>query len=58
MFLEISQNSQEKNCVRVSFLIKLQAQASHFIKQETLTQVFWCEYSEISDNPFLTEHFR
>ena len=28
MFLEISQNSQENNCARVSFLIKLQA--SHF----------------------------
>ena len=25
MFLEISQNSQEDTCVRVSFLIKLQA---------------------------------
>ena len=25
MFLEISQNSQENNCARVSFLIKLQA---------------------------------
>ena len=25
MFLEILQNSQEKNCARVSFLIKLQA---------------------------------
>ena len=24
MFLEISQNSQENNCARVSFLIKLQ----------------------------------
>ena len=25
VFLEISQNSQENSCVRVSFLIKLQA---------------------------------
>ena len=25
VFLEISQNSQEKSCTRVSFLIKLQA---------------------------------
>ena len=25
VFLEISQNSQENNCARVSFLIKLQA---------------------------------
>ena len=27
VFLEISQNSQESTCVRVSFLIKLQAEA-------------------------------
>ena len=28
MFLEISQNSQENTCARVSFLIKLQASVS------------------------------
>ena len=28
MFLEIAQNSQENNCARVSFLIKLQTEAS------------------------------
>ena len=33
--LEISQNSQQNTCARVSFLIKLQ-----FIKKETLAQVF------------------
>ena len=38
MFLKIPQNSQEKNCARVSFLIKLQA--CKFIKKETLPQVF------------------
>ena len=41
MFLEISQNSQENACARVSFLIKLQA-----IKKETLVQVFSCEFDE------------
>ena len=36
VFLETSQNSQENTCVRVSFLIKLQAAACNFIKKETL----------------------
>ena len=40
VFLEISQNSQENTCARVSFLINLHAQANEFIKKETLTQVF------------------
>ena len=50
MFLEISQNSQENTCARVSFLIK-------FIKKETVAQAFSCEFCEISKNNFLTEHF-
>ena len=49
VFLEISQNSQENKCARVSFLIKLQA---YFIKKETLAQVFPCEFCEISKNTF------
>ena len=52
VFLEISQNSQENTCDRVSFLIKLQASASNFIKKETLAQVFSCEFCEISKNTF------
>ena len=40
MFLEISQNSQENTCARVSFLIKLQASGP---------SVF-CEFCEISKN--------
>ena len=51
MFLEISQNSQENNCVRVSFLIKLQAK-----KKETLAQALSCEFCEISKNNFFAEH--
>ena len=31
--LEISQNSQENTCARVSFLIKLQTQATPFLKE-------------------------
>ena len=40
VFLEISQNSQENTCARVSFLINL--------KNETLARVFSCEFSKIS----------
>ena len=47
VFLIISQNSQENTCVRVFFLMKLQ----------TLTQMFFCEFCEISKNTFFTEHF-
>ena len=52
VFLEISQNSQENTCVRVSFLIKLQTEACNFIKKETLTQVISCKFWEISKNTF------
>ena len=40
LFLEISQNSQENTCARVSFLIKM----------------FSCEFCEISKSTFFTEH--
>ena len=56
MFLEISQNSQENNCTRVSILIKLQVSDLKLIKKETLTKVFSCEFYEISKNTFFTEH--
>ena len=44
-------NSQENTCTRVSFLTKLL-----FFKKETLAQVFFCEFCEISKNTFFTEH--
>ena len=47
LFLEISQNSQEDTWARVSFLLKLQA-------WETLTQVFSCEFCEISKSTYRT----
>ena len=56
VLLEISQNSQENTCARVSFLIKLQALACNFIKKETLAQVFSCKFCKISKNIFFTEH--
>ena len=49
VFLEISKNSQENTCAKVSFSI---------IKKETLAQVFSCEFYEISKNTFFTEHLR
>ena len=50
VFLEISLNSQENICARVCFLIKFQA--CNFIKKETLSQVFTCEFSEIFKSTF------
>ena len=48
IFFEISQNSQEMTCAKVSFLIKF-----YFIKKESLAQVFSYELYEISKNTFL-----
>ena len=48
----MSQNSQENTCASDYFLIKLQAEPCNFIKKETLTQVFSCEFCEISKNTF------
>ena len=48
VFLEISQNSSENTCARVSFLIKLQASE----------QIFYCECCEISKNTFFKEQLR
>ena len=52
VFLEISQNSQENTCVRVSFLTTLQASACNLIKNETLAQVLSCEFFEICKKTF------
>ena len=52
VLLEILQNSQENTCTRVSFLIKLQAEACNFIKKETQAQLFSFEFFEISKNTF------
>ena len=43
-FLEISQNSQENTCARVSF--------SFFIKRETLTRVFLWILRNVSEHLF------
>ena len=52
VFLIIWENSQEHTCVRVSFLIKLQASACNFIKKETLAHVFSCEFFKVCKNSF------
>ena len=48
--LKISQNWQENTCASISFLIKLHA--CNFIEKETLAQVIFCEFCEISKNTF------
>ena len=48
VFLQISKNSQENTCAWVSFLIILQALGLQLYLKETLAQVFFCEFSEIS----------
>ena len=55
---KVSQNSQEKTCARVSFLIKLQASTCNFIKKETLVQVFSCGFCEIFKNIFFYRTLR
>ena len=52
LFLEISQNSQENTCARVSFLIKLQASTCNFIKKKTGTGVLHIQLSLV---PFLLD---
>ena len=51
VFIKTFQNSQERTCVRVSFLIKLQP-ACNFIYKETLSQVLCYEFCEIFKGTF------
>ena len=44
-----------KHLFRVSFLIKLQAEASNFFRKETLIQIFLCEFCEIFKNTYFYE---
>ena len=57
MFLEISQNSQEHTCARVSILIKYKPESCNFIKIETLALVP-VNLVKFLRTPFLTEHLR
>ena len=58
MLLEISQNSQENTCARVSFLIKLQASACNFIKKKLWHSCFLVNFVKFIRTPFVTEHLR
>ena len=42
LFLKISQNSQENNCARVSFLVKLQAKHTQTIRRQFADELFKC----------------
>ena len=53
MFLEISQNSQENTCARVSFFNKVAGlRLAILLKNESLAQVFSCEFCEVSKKTF------
>ena len=53
VFLEISQNSQENTCARVSFWIKLMPEACNFIKKETRAQLFPVNFVKFLRTSFL-----
>ena len=55
MFLEISQNSQENTCARVSFLIKLRAT---LLKKRLWHRCFPLNFAKFLRTLFLTEHLR
>ena len=58
LFLEISQNSQENTCARVSFLIKLQAAPATLLKKRLWHRCFPVNFAKFLRTPFLTEHLR
>ena len=53
--LEIINRSSHRRCSVKKVFLEF-SQACNFIKIETLTQVFSCEFCEISKNTFFTEH--
>ena len=55
VFLEISQNSQENTCTRVSFLIRLQRPATLF-KKRRWHRCFPVNFVKFLGTPFYTEH--
>ena len=56
LFLEILQNSQEHNCARVSFLIKLQASGSRH-QASLLKRRLWYRRFPVNFLKFLRTHF-
>ena len=55
VFLEISQNSQENTCTKVSFLMKLPAT---LLKETLWRRCFPVNFAKFLRTPFLTEHLR
>ena len=56
VFLEISQNSQENTCARVSFLIKLQAAPATLLKKRLRHRCFPVNLAKFLRTTFFTEH--
>ena len=54
--LKIWQYSQENNSVGVSFKSSCRITDVHFFQKDTSTQVFSCEYCEISKNTYFEKH--
>ena len=52
VFLEISQNSQENNCARGSFLIKLQAPPATLLKKSLWHRCFPVNFTKFLRTPF------
>ena len=53
VFLEISQNSQENTCARVSFLVKLQAASATLLKKRLWHRCFPVTFVKFLRTPFL-----
>ena len=58
VFLKISENSQKKTCVTVSFLIKLQAAPAASLKKRLWYRCFLVNFPKFLRTAFFTEHFR
>ena len=59
LFLEISQNSQENTCVRVSFLIKLQLlpnKPATLLKKRLWHRCFAMKFAKFLRTTFFAEH--
>ena len=56
VFLKFLQNSQENTCVRVSFLIKLQARPATVLKRRLWHRLFPVNFAKFLRTPFFTEH--
>ena len=56
VFSEISPNSQENTCARISCLIKLQAAPATLLKKRLWHRCFPVNFAKFLRTPFSTEH--